>query len=359
MQKKLIITTFFLALLGLIMIYSASSVWALNKMGNKYYYLIRQALFFAIGLCAFYFTSKIDYHFYEKKRFYFLGSAIVLLVLVLIPGLGLVRGGARSWLGIKSFAFQPSEYSKVALIIFCSHFLSANLEEIKKFKILIAYFFIIAFFFFLIMLEPDFGTGFIIVLTLFLLLVIAGIKKRYVIITLLLGVSMLTLLILIAPYRLQRIFAYLDPWTDPLGAGFQGIQSLFAITPNGLFGTGLFKSKQKYFYLPEPQTDFIFAIIMEELGLIGAVFILALFLYFFYLGIKISLNSKDKFGLFLSLGIVITIFVQFFINIGVVIGLLPVTGVTLPFLSYGGSSLLINFMMVGILVNIATYNDNL
>jgi cell division protein FtsW len=208
------------------------------------------------------------------------------------------------------------------------------------------------------MLEPDFGTGFILTLTILSMILISGIKKRYTFIAILIGVMGFVALILSAPYRLERIFAYLDPYEDPLGSGFQIIQSLYAISPNGFFGRGLFKSFQKYYFLPEPQTDFIFAIIVEELGFIGGVFIIVLFILLFYFGILIAIKAKTLFQTYLASGIILSIFIQFFINIGVVIGLLPVTGVTLPFLSYGGSSLIMNFIMMGILVNISNDGDS-
>jgi cell division protein FtsW len=225
-----------------------------------------------------------------------------------------------------------------------------------KISYLIPLLFIMAIIFGLIMLEPDFGSGFVLVLTTIGMILLSGIKKRYVVISLVIGVVFFVILIMSAPYRLARIFAFLDPWSDPLGAGFQPIQSLYAISPNGIFGRGLFSSIQKHYFLPEPQTDFIFAIIVEELGLIGGVAVIILFFCIFYNGILISIRSKTLFGTYLAVGIVLSIFVQFFVNIGVVISILPVTGITLNFLSYGGSSLIMNFIMMGILVNICDEN---
>ena len=279
--------------------------------------------------------------------------SLVLLIMVLIPGIGIVRGGARSWIGFGDISIQPSEFAKLALIIFTANYLEKNKEDISNLKTLIPILFIVLLVFLLIMLEPDFGTGFILTLTILSMILISGIKKRYMLFALLIGVMGFVALILSAPYRLERIFAYLDPYDDPLGSGFQIIQSLYAISPNGFFGRGLFKSFQKYYFLPEPQTDFIFAIIVEELGFIGGVFIIVLFILLFYYGILIAIKAKSLFQTYLASGIILSIFIQFFINIGVVIGLLPVTGVTLPFLSYGGSSLIMNFIMMGILVNIS------
>lgn len=335
------------------MVYSASMVWAKYKNGYQEYYLIRQLIFYLIGLAACFFVSKINYLFYEKHRNKFLLIAIILLILVLIPGVGLVRGGARSWIGIGQFSFQPTEFTKLALIIFTANYLSKNKENMNKLSYILPILFILLIFFGLIMMEPDFGTGFIIILTVLSMVLFSGIKKRYVFITMISGIVGLVGLIISAPYRLKRIFAFLDPWSDPLGAGFQTIQSLYAISPNGIFGRGLFNSIQKHYFLPEPQTDFIFAILVEELGLIGGISIIIVFFLLFYYGILIALKAKTLFATYLSIGIISSIFIQFFINIGVVIGLLPVTGVTLPFFSYGGSSLIMNFIMMGIVVNVS------
>ncbi len=339
------------------MVYSSSMIWAGYKMGNDKYFLIRQLIFFLIGLSIFFIVIKIDSNLYQKYRNIIMIISLVLLVIVLIPGIGIVRGGARSWIGFGDISIQPSEFAKLALIIFTANYLEKNKEEISNLKTLIPILFIVLLVFLLIMLEPDFGTGFILTLTILSMILISGIKKRYTFIAILIGVMGFVALILSAPYRLERIFAYLDPYDDPLGSGFQIIQSLYAISPNGFFGRGLFKSFQKYYFLPEPQTDFIFAIIVEELGFIGGVFIIVLFILLFYYGILIAIKAKTLFQTYLASGIILSIFIQFFINIGVVIGLLPVTGVTLPFLSYGGSSLIMNFIMMGILVNISKSED--
>ena len=334
------------------MVYSSSMIWASYKYNNSSYFLIRQLIFFLIGLIMFYLVSRLNSNVYQKYRNVILIIAILLLILVLIPGIGVVRGGARSWIGLGAFSFQPSEFVKLSLIIFTANYLEKNKEETHTISTIIPIVLIIILVFGLIMLEPDFGTGFILILTILSMIIISGIKKRYMILAGLGGILSFVGLILSAPYRLKRIFAFLDPYEDPLGSGFQIIQSLYAISPNGFFGRGLFKSFQKYYFLPEPQTDFIFSIISEELGFIGGAFVIILFAVLFYNGFLIALKANTLFKTYLASGIIFSIFVQFFINIGVVIGLLPVTGVTLPFLSYGGSSLIMNFIMMGILVSI-------
>lgn len=342
----------FLSLFGVLMIYSSSSIWALYKTGNKYYYLIRQSIFLVLGFIVFLISSKIPYKFWLKHSNKLLFLSLALLILVLIPGIGIERGGARSWIGILEFSIQPSEIAKIALIIFTAKFLSHNQGIMKHNKYFYLYMLFVGFIFGLIILEPDFGSGIIMVSSIVLMLFIDGIKMKNIIIGVILCIIMVIVMVILAPYRLERINAFLDPWSDPLGSGFQTIQSLYAISPASLFGYGLFNSIQKYFYLPEPQTDFIFAIIVEEFGIIGGCFIIFLFLILIYYGFKLSKDLKDPFASYLVFGFTGLLLVQVFTNIAVVIGLIPVTGVTLPLISYGGSSLVITLFMFGIIYNI-------
>ena len=283
--------------------------------------------------------------------------SIILLILVLIPGIGVIRNGSRSWFGIGPFGIQPSEVAKLVSIIFVSKYLANNDSNMNKivsysFPILFIVFLIFA----LILLEPDFGSGAIIVLSLVVLIFTSKIKISFFVYLGFIGIAFIVILIVLAPYRMARIIGYLNPWSDPLGSGFQIIQSLYAIGPSGLFGLGLGNSIQKHFYLPEPQTDFIFAIISEELGIIGIVLLSVSYILLLYNVIKISLCTKDLFGKYLSFGLIIELVLQTLLNILVVVGLIPVTGVTLPFLSYGGSSLLICLIMIGIVLNINKNN---
>ncbi len=287
----------------------------------------------------------------------FLLIAFILLVLVLIPGIGVVRNGSRSWFGIGPLGIQPSEASKLALVMFTAKYLSNNQNYMISIKKgILPIMLIIIIFFGLIMLEPDFGTAFVIVITLAAMIFISNTKLSYFVYLGLIGLLGFSGLIIIAPYRLERILSFLNPWSDPLGSGFQIIQSLYAIGPGGLFGQGFLHSIQKHFYLPEPQTDFIFAIIAEEFGFVGILLIVLLFLVIFYNAIKLALNTKNLFRKYLIFGLSFNILFQAFLNLGVVCGLLPVTGVTLPFLSYGGSSLLITLCSIGIILNISRNN---
>ena len=351
-DKLLLISVIVLSLFGLIMIYSSSNIWANYKFNDPYKYLKNQAIFLILGYIIMYIFSKIPNELYKKYSNHILISCIILLILVLIPGIGSIRNGSRSWFGIGSFGIQPSEAAKLGLIIFTSKYLSKNkIKDIKTSVLPILL--IVMIIFGLIMLQPDFGTGVIIVMSIVALLFVSGVNMNFFIKLGLLGLFGIIGLIIIAPYRMARITSFLNPWTDPLGSGFQIIQSLYAIGPGGLLGMGLGNSIQKHFYLPEPQTDFIFSIISEELGFTGIIIISTLFITIIYHGFKIAIKTEQTFPKYLAFGITFSIAFQTILNLMVVVGLIPVTGVTLPFLSYGGSSLLISVSEIGILLNIS------
>lgn len=353
----LLITIIVLSLFGILMVYSASNVIALEKYQDSFYFVKRQFAFLILSYILLTIFLRLDIMKLKKYATYIFVICLILLILVLVPGIGIVRGGARSWIGFGSFSIQPSEFMKLAIIILLSKYLSRYYKEITKAKIFFSLMFFIGVIFFIIMLQPDFGTGLVLLLSCVILLYVSGSSNKYYIIIGIIGIIGMGALILSAPYRLERITAYLNPWQDPLGSGFQGIQSLFAITPGGLFGHGFNKSMQKHFFLPEPQNDFIFAIIIEEFGLFGGTIVLFLYYVIIYRGIKISMSVDDLFMKFLSLGIVISLFVQVIINVGVVVGILPVTGITLPLFSYGGSSLLLTISSLAILLSISQYQN--
>ena len=355
----LIIAVVLLSLFGLIMIYSASNIWSEYKFNDPYKYLKSQGLFLIISYIALFIISKVPYIEYKKKANMIFLVCVVLLVLVLIPGVGSVRNGSRSWFGIGGFGIQPSEFTKLGLIIFTSKYLSNNSKEIRDIKKgVLPILGILLLIFGLIMLEPDFGTGVVIVMTIVVLLFTSGVKMNFFIKIGVLGLIGVVALIIIAPYRMQRIVSFINPWNDPLGSGFQIIQSLYAIGPGGLLGLGFGNSVQKHFYLPEPQTDFIFSIISEEFGFMGVLLVSILFITIIYSGFKIAMKCEDLFGKYLAFGITFGLAFQTMLNLMVVVGLIPVTGVTLPFLSYGGSSLLITMCGMGILLNISKNSCN-
>lgn len=350
----LLVTVFLLLSIGIIMVYSSSHIWAIYKYNDQFYFVKRQVLFVTVGLITMFIMVYIPYQFWHKYVGFILIACFLLLLLVLIPGLGLVRGGAQSWIGVGAFSIQPSEFMKLGIILFLASFLERKQRNIQDFnQVFLPSMLIISIAFGLIMLQPDLGTGVVLVLTAVLMLFISGVNIGNFIGLSLLGISGLTFLIFSAPYRISRITSFLNPWEDPLGDGFQIIQSLYAIGPGKLMGLGLGKSLQKYFYLPEPQTDFIFSIIAEELGFIGGTFVVILFGIMFWRGIKIALEADSKFGTYIAFGITAMIIIQVMINISVVIGLIPVTGITLPFLSYGGSSLTLTLCSIGLLLSVS------
>ncbi|MFC4617257.1 stage V sporulation protein E [Camelliibacillus cellulosilyticus] len=352
----LIAATLSLLTLGLIMVYSASAVWASYKYDDAFFFAKRQLMFAGVGIVLMFVMMNIHYWTWRSWAKIALGLCFLLLIIVLIPGVGLVRGGASSWLGVGAFSIQPSEFMKMAMIIFLAKYLSENQKYIPTVKKgLFPSLTLVFLAFGLIMLQPDLGTGTVLVATCFTMLFTAGARIKHFIFLGSIGLIGLAGLILSAPYRIKRITSFLDPWSDQLGSGFQIIQSLYAIGPGGLLGFGLGQSRQKFQYLPEPQTDFIFAIISEELGFIGAVFVLFLFCLLLWRGIRVAIGAPDLYGSLLAIGIVGMIAIQVMINIAVVTGLMPVTGITLPFLSYGGSSLTLMLVSIGILLNISRY----
>lgn len=342
--------------IGIVMVYSAGSVLAFHDYGDSFYFVKRQLLFAVLGLAAMFFMMNLDYRHLRKYAKIGLLVCFAMLVIVLIPGIGAVRGGARSWLGISSFGIQPSEFMKLGMILFLSYWLSKEDYKITMFtKGLLPPLSIMGLAFGLIMLQPDLGTGTVMMGASLLIVFTAGARIKHLAGLAAVGVLGFVGLIVAAPYRLQRITAFLDPWSDPLGAGYQIIQSLYAIGPGGLAGLGLGMSRQKYSYVPEPQTDFIFSILSEELGFIGGLLVLLLFLILVWRGMRVAMTVEDSFGSLLAVGIVGMVAVQVVINIGVVIGLMPVTGITLPLISYGGSSLTLMLTALGILLNLSRY----
>lgn len=343
--------------IGLMMVYSASAVKAFHEFGDRFYFLKRQAIFAGLGLLSMMLLSRVNYTIWKKWAPTLLLICFGLLLLVLIPGVGVVRGGARSWLGIGSFGIQPSEFMKLAMIIFLAKWLSIEQQKITQFtKGLLPPLGLVFVAFGLIMLQPDLGTGTVMVGASMILIFTAGARLAHLGGLAMLGVAGFVGLIIAAPYRLKRITNFLDPWSDPLGGGYQIIQSLFAIGPGGLVGLGLGASRQKFSYLPEPQTDFIFSILAEELGFIGGATLILLFLIVIWRGVRTAISAPDTFASLMAIGITSIIGVQVLINIGVVIGMMPVTGITLPLVSYGGSSLTLLLTALGILLNISRYS---
>ncbi|MDW7673621.1 MAG: stage V sporulation protein E [Bacillota bacterium] len=351
------IVTLVLLSVGLIMVFSSSITTSyLRHGGDALHYVKRQGMWAGIGLLAMFSVMKMDLHRVRKLTGPALIGGYLLLVLVLIPGIGTEIKGSSRWLGVGPLSFQPSEVMKLIMVFFMAHSLSRHQHTIKLFlKGLMPHLVILGLTSGLILLQPDLGTTIAIAGTTYIMFIAGGVKGTHLGGLALLGLVAIAGAIAIAPYRMERFTTFLNPWADPTDAGFQIIQSLYAIGSGGFAGLGLTNSKQKYFYLPEQHTDFIFAIIGEELGFIGTTMILALFLIFAWRGIKIALTAPDGFYCLLAVGITSMIVLQAIINIGVVTGSMPVTGITLPFISHGGSSLVWTLIGVGLLLNISKY----
>lgn len=345
----LLISTLILALFGLFMVKEASNVWAKYLYNDELYFFKRQLVFSSIGIISFFVASRIDINLLKKYSLCLLIVTLVLLCLVLIPGLGITKNGSTSWLGTKEFSIQPSELLKFSIILYFAVYLEKHFDKSNKIKTLIIPLVILLVSFGLIMLQPDFGTAFIITLGIIAMLFCSRVKFKWFISLMVCGLLGASILIIKEGYRMKRITAFIDPFSDALGSGFQIIQSLFALGPGGLIGKGINGSVQKHYYLPEPQTDFIFAIIGEEFGLLGSFIVMILYAIIFYSSYKIIINSNSLFKSMLYLGIISIFAFQVLINLGVVVGLLPVTGITLPLLSYGGSSLIVELFSLGII----------
>ncbi|MBW2308303.1 MAG: putative lipid II flippase FtsW [Deltaproteobacteria bacterium] len=341
--------------LGVTMVYSASCILALENFGNQYYYLQRQALFSLAGVFLMFVVMRIPYRFYYRLSYPILGIGLALLTLLHIPGFGRSIGGATRWLQAGAVVFQPSEVAKLAIVIFMSYSLSKKQEKIKTFSIgFLPNMLISLVALFLIMKEPDFGTSIMLVVIVLLMMFIAGTKVRYLFLTALGSFPIFYLLIARAEYRLARILVFLNPWIDPQRAGFQITQSFIAFGSGGLWGQGLGQGKQKLFFLPAPHTDFIYAVIGEELGFVGTALVLALFLILVWRGVRIAYRMTDPFGCLLAMGITAMLGIQALVNMGVTLGLLPTKGLPMPFVSYGGTSLLVSLIASGILLNISS-----
>jgi cell division protein FtsW len=340
--------------IGLVAVYSASSILAEARYGDHYYYLKRQTVFCLFGVMLMILAKNINYLFYRKLVYVLLGSVFLLLVLLLVPGLGIKVGGAQRWIKFGFISLQPSEAAKLSLAVFMAYSMSKNVEHMGTFlNGLLPHLLMAAIVIALILLQPDLGTAVIIGMWVLILLFVGGVHLGQLLVLLGLMTPAVFYLISHTAYRLHRWWAFLNPWEDPHGFGFQIIHSFLAFGSGGLAGVGLGNSKQKLFYLPEPHTDFVAAIIAEEAGFIGVSVLLILFALIVIRGIKIALNAPDLFGTYLALGISCMLALQVMVNMGVVMALLPTKGLTLPFISYGGSSLVISLISMGVLMSIS------
>lgn len=349
----LLFPVLFLVGIGIVMVYSASSALALNKFGSSYYFLKKQSIFALLGIVVLVISCHIPYHIFRSLTYPLLILAVVLLLVILISGLGYSAGGAKRWFRIAGFTFQPSEFARFVLVIYLAYSMNKKMNRIKEFKVgFLPHVLVLCMFTVLIMLQPDFGSVVIFGAITWIMLFVGGVRMSYLLGSLILIVPIIYSLMISADYRIERIMSFMNPWQYSTDKGYQVIHSLLAFGTGGIWGTGIGKGYQKLFYLPEPHTDFIFSVVGEELGLIGVLIILGLYTVILWRGIFIARNSEDTFGSFVAIGLTTAIGVQICVNMGVALGLLPTKGLTLPFLSYGGTSLLMNMMSIGVLMNI-------
>lgn len=343
----------FLVGLGCLMVYSASFYSAEFNYGNKYFFLFKQLLGVVMGVGALIFFYFFDYHLLSKFKWWIVGGSIVLLVLVFISGLGMESYGAKRWVSILGFSIQPSEVAKFAIVIFFAGYMSENHHKMKTFKGLLPLLLVGGVICLLIMLEPSMSVTMCICFVCLFMLIIGGMSKKHTLMFSIPAGACVPLLIILEPYRLKRLLAFIDPWASPQGEGFQLIQSLYSLGSGGWFGRGIFNSRQKYLFLPFAESDFILSIIGEEIGFVGTVLLLVVFLWLIIKLIKISLNAKDRLGSLLAGGIAFIIGVQTLLNVAVVTGSIPPTGLPLPFISSGGTSVMMFMAGIGICLNVA------
>lgn len=340
--------------IGVIMTYSSSAVKGYLYFDDPYHYFKAELIWAALGLGAMTVALLFNWRLLYKWAKPILLAALLLLLAVKVPGVGRTVNGATRWIGVGPLSIQPSEVIKLAMVLMMARFLADNPNYVFSFrKGVLPSLLLLAVVSGLIMLQPDLGTTLVIAATVFFMLLAAGARMGHLAGLGLTGLGMVVAAIMAAPYRMRRIFAFLDPWADPSGKGYQTIQSLLALGPGGLFGLGLGQSRQKFLYLPENHTDFIFAMIGEELGFIGASLVVLLFFLLVWRGFRAAINAPNIFLGVLAVGLTALIGIQAMINMGVVTGVLPVTGITLPFLSYGGTSLFFTMTGAGLLLNIS------
>lgn len=341
-----------LAIFGCVMVYSASHYNAMQTYNNQYYFLIKQVIGVILGCVAMYIGYKIDYHALTKFNKIIIIISFVFLLLVFIPGLGVQNYGAKRWVGFSIFTIQASEIAKFGFVIFCACYLTSGKVNANNFKSYIPIILVGCVMCLLIILEPNMSITMCVGIVMLIMLYMGGIKKKYLLMLAIPAVFIVPILIIIEPYRLLRLFAFLDPWGSPQGEGFQLIQSLYSLGSGGLFGVGILNSRQAYQFLPFSESDFIFSIIGEELGFFGCVCLIIVFLLLFLQIIKVAKRSIDRLGFFLCVGIASVFAVQVLVNLAVVTGSIPPTGVPLPFISAGSSSLIVFMTSMGIVLNI-------
>lgn len=349
---KVLIATLVLLVFGIIIVFSATSYIAEITYDDRYFFVKKQILGGILGIVALSFTYLTDYHVYSKYKNWFLIGAIILLLLVFIPGIGVENNGAKRWIGLPGFTIQPSEIAKFSFVVFAAAYLAKNFDVVRTFKGMLPVLLAGGFICLLILLQPNFSITLCVGMVTLIMLFVGGSSLKHFILMGLAAVPLVPALIIMEPYRVKRLVAFINPWASPQAEGYQLIQSFFALGGGGLFGVGLFNSRQKFLFLPFAESDFIFSIIGEELGFAGAFLLLLVFAFLIINSIKIAYNTLDRFGCYLATGIISVIATQVLINIAVVTGSIPPTGVPLPFISSGSTALIVFMASIGVLLNI-------
>lgn len=353
-DKWMLLAVAALLALGMTMVLSTSYLHAQERYGDGTYFFRKQLIAMGAGMIALIACSLAPTALYRRFSYPLLAITFIVLVMVLIPGLGVSRGGARRWIMFPGFAFQPSELAKLAVVMYLAHSMARKEERIRTFSVgVLPHLIVSGGFAALLLLEPDFGTALILTILLYFMLFVGGVRVRYLLGTALLALPALIYVMMTAEYRLRRLMSFLDPWSDPSGSGFNVIQSLIAFGSGQWLGRGLGESRQKLLYLPEAHTDFIYSVIGEELGLLGALAVLALFGVIIVRGLQLTAKIEEPFDQYLAFGLTVLLGLQALIHMGVVMGLMPTKGLVLPFISYGGSAMVINLMEAGILLGLS------
>ncbi len=353
-DKWLLIAVAGLLVVGVAMVLSTSYLYALERFADGTYFFRKQLIALAVGVVGLIVCSLLSAPAYRRLAYPLLALTVLILILVAIPGIGAMRGGARRWLIFAGFTFQPAELAKLTLVIYLAHSMAKKEDRIKTFSVgVLPHLLVTSACLGLLLLEPDFGTALILAMLLYSMLFVGGVRISHLLVTGLLALPALIYVMLTAPYRLRRVTTFLDPWSDPQDSGFQVIQSLIAFGSGQFWGRGLGEGRQKLFYLPEAHTDFVFSVIGEEIGLIGTLAVLLLFALIVLRGLRLTAKIEEPFEQYLAFGLTVLLGMQALIHMGVVMGIMPAKGLVLPFISYGGSALVINLMEAGILLGLS------
>jgi len=353
-DKWILLAVAGLLALGMTMVLSTSYLYSQERYGDGTYFFRKQLIAMGAGVIALVACTVVPSTLYRRFAYPLLAVSFIILAMVLIPGVGVNRGGARRWIMFPGFAFQPSELAKLSMVFYLAHSMAKKQEMIRTFSVgVLPHLIISGLFAGLLLLEPDFGTALILTMVLYFMLFIGGVRVSHLLSTALLALPVLVFVMMTAEYRLRRLMTFLDPWSDATGSGFHVIQSLIAFGSGQFFGRGLGESRQKLFYLPEAHTDFVYSVIGEELGLLGALAVLSLFGVIIVRGLRLTAKIEEPFDQYLAFGLTVLLGLQALIHMGVVMGLMPTKGLVLPFISYGGSAMVINLMEAGILLGLS------